>query len=289
MYVFRFGLTIKGVRLLIALLLIIAGPAFAAGKLTNFLVRAETAVFEEADSDPGPVFMLHEGDKIVLWPEDGSGFRKIRVMRYGKKVQGFVRASEVARISDPSVWPKSKWGFGGGGTYTYLSQKKDDFSTADDVEYKPSDFASTEFSPMLVGQYRREDFWRLYLALKPTHFTGSATTNVGGASKSVVIDESFISVMIEKAWTIKRRKPYYYGLVMEYAKARTLELSFNSNRIKTSDEDLRTFIGFEGALGLNYYIGRTWSAFAEARLGSVVNQTPKILEWELAAGVLYWP
>jgi hypothetical protein len=286
-------LTIRGVRLLLSLLLCCAFPASAAGKPVSYLVKGDLVVFKDPDPAPGPEFVLYEGDKILLWPaEEGSGFQKIRALRYGRKVYGYVREREIKFYASARSRPKPRIGYGGAFMYTRLTQEKEPFATTDEVTYTPGTFTSTAFTPSLVVQFRRENFWRLYFALKEAHFTGTAKTDVSGSTtQDVKIDESFYSLAFEKVWNPWRRRPLYFGFVMEYAHGRSLDLTLGASKVQTESGDIPTFIGFEGVGGANWFLGKAkkFSVFTELRYGAIVNQSPLIWQIEVVGGLLYWP
>jgi hypothetical protein len=272
--------------LLIAMLLTLSAHAD-----DSYDVQRETPVYQKSSDDARVVFNLHPGEKAWTSPSKSEDFWRLRVQRKGRWYQGFVRREDVAGpLNLPAHTARGNWGLGGGLEYTSLLQKGKSFETDDQVQYSTSDYKSLAIAPFFVGQWHYEDFWRLTLAQKKTHYTATATANVVGSStKAVTLEQTFFSALLQKAWMPLERKSFYYGVGAEFAKATAVNVTLGSASLPTSSEDFPVYFGpmmfWGGSLSLNQSV----SLYLEGRFEYIANQSPGIYSLEVALGLLYWP
>jgi hypothetical protein len=250
-------------------------------------VHGTMPVYSQPKKGAEILFYTVEGEKLRVQGRARRGYRKVR--SGNGAASGYVRESDLRR-SERLGSPLGKWGFGGGGAYTYLSQAREPFSTSDQVTYKPSSYKSTAFAPLLGVQRGRRDFWRFILARKMVRFRGSAKTDVAGSSEQkVTLDMDFWSLEATKAWSPWRGVPVYFGFDFELAKATSQVLTLNSVVLPTSGTGLPIYAGLQAVAGACFYTRKHWSLYTEARAGGIWNQAPVIFEAEAALGVLFWP
>lgn len=267
-------------------LILLASTSWAGTK--SITVHGNIPVYETPSPGANTLFYAVEGEELLLDDQVKAGFRKARSPG-DPQARGFVKESDVRR-SERRGPPLGKWGFGGGLAYQSLSQKRDTFSTEDQVTYKPSEFKSTATGPFLTVQRKRRDFWRLTVAQKSVNYEGTATTDVSGEKpKTVDLSYNFLSVAYQLAWNPWRKAPVYFGLEFEAAKALSVELKLNSVTQPTDETSKPYYFGLQAVAGVQLYTKRSWAAFAEARYGGVVNQSPVIRQINLSLGVLFWP
>lgn len=273
------------VRYFCLFLLLIGGFAASA---TEFGVAPEDApVYHEASIDSTVLFQLEKGERIaILKKDEAGGFLRIAAKRNGKWRSGYIEFTEI----EPYVAPKvPNWGLGGGVEYDYLTQGGRSFETNDQIQWTTSKFTSTGTSPFLTLQYKRDDFYRLTLAYKLTHFTSATTTNVvGPGTQPVNLQHTFLSALLQKAWTPFKKRPLYVGVGVEAAEAIAVSLNIGGTQIQTSSQDLPFYLGLQGFVGGQWSLGSSVSLFLEGRFQAIVDQSPIIYDYEPAAGLLIW-
>ena len=231
--------------------------------------------------------MTKEGERIAV-RKRGSIYTRVQVKRAGKWRVGYVFSSDLE--SPDVVTSRGEFGFGAGGMYSYLKHAGKDFETDDQVQYSTEDFTSSSFSPFFLVQYGQQDFWRFIFTYRLTAYTSSASTDLPGASgRTLTLDHTMYSVILQKMWTPFSKPNVYYGFGLEASKAGDAELVLGGINLPVASEDLPTYLGGHAALGGQLDFGRSLSAFAELRLGGFMNQTPFILSAEVALGMLFWP
>jgi hypothetical protein len=273
--------------LLIALLL-----ALSAHADDTWDVQRETPVYQKSAADSRVSFVLQKGEKAYTAPSKNEDFWRLRVQRKGRWFQGYVRREDVAGpLNLPAIeHPRGDWGLGAGAEYTSLLQKGRSFQTDDQVQWATSDYKSLSAGPFFVTQWHYVDFWRLTLAVKKAHYSATATANVVGAQvKTIDVQQTFYSVLLQKAWMPLQRKNFYYGIGAEIAKAQSDTAKLGDSNLTTTTADYPTYFGpmifWGGSLSLNQSI----SMYLEGRFEYIANQSPGIYGLEVALGLLYWP
>jgi hypothetical protein len=174
--------------------------------------------------------------------------------------------------------------------YSYYVQKGKSFQTDDEVQYTTTDYTSTAFSPALVVQTDEQDFWRLTIAQKKTHYKAVATEDVVGTQpQGIDLQQTFLSALLQRAWTPHSMQKLYYGLGVEVAKATSVSLQLGARILPTASDDMPLYVGAQGFGGGEWPLTHSLSIYGEARLEYVMNQSPGILAAEAAVGLLYWP
>jgi hypothetical protein len=252
----------------------------------------EISVYQGPESDAKVLFHIRKGEKIRTGTETG-GYIRVQVKRGGKFYGGFadeieLESHEAETWSGDQIFSGRVFGFGGGAEYTYLRQGGKSFQTTDQVMYTTSTYVSTMAAPFISIQMGHENFWRLSGALKRTHYTGSASTNIVGAVKQdVILEQTFFSGLLQHAWTMA--SGFYGGAGVELAKATSVKLSLGGQELPTTSSDLPIYFGFQGFGGYAGNFSKTLSWFGEARVEAILNQSPTIYSIEATLGFLYWP
>jgi hypothetical protein len=256
--------------------------------------RAETPtvpVYQSAAPGAHLLFYLEPDEEISKSPASDEGYWRIRVRRKDKWLTGFVRKSDLEGepAADGDTF-RRKWGFGGGLEYTSLDQKGKSFQTDDQVQYTTTDYKSAMLAPFVTLQMNERDFWRLTVAEKKTNYTSTASTNiVGSPPQSVNLQQTFVSLLLQKAWNPDFAPKSYFGLGTEVAQATAVALQLGGAALPTDSSDLPLYVGAQVFAGGQWPLGRYLSIFGEGRIEYIVNQTPGILSLEASVGLLYWP
>lgn len=276
-------LTMEGMFLLFTLFLSIVHAQEAV-----YEIQRETPVYHKASFDSRVAFILHGGEKIVALPGKNPQFLRAKVQRKGKFFGGYVNRLDVT--GDVPAHVRGEWGFGLGGEYTSLTQNSKTFETADEVQYTTTDYHSTSMAPLLTVQLHYVDFWRLTVANKRTHYTGSAKTNVSGAvAQSVDLQMNFWSALLEKAWMPFESKNFYLGAGVEVARANSITIKLGTNELTSSPSDIPTYLGVLAFAGGTLSLTQSLSLYGEGRFEYIANQQPAIHGLEAALGLVYWP
>jgi len=275
-------------HLILALLLSAYSWADGALEITH-----NTAVYQATNEGARVLFNVEPGDEVSAVPAHDQNFWRVRVQRNGKWVGGYIRKSDLEdELTEPAVGASGKktWGFGAGVIYTYYLQKGKSFQTDDQVTYTTTDYTSTMISPALVMQMDQRDFWRLTIAEKKTHFKATATEDVVGTQPQPIdLQQTFLSALLQKAWTMPSVPRLYYGLGVEASKATSVALQLGTRTLPTGSSDEPLYIGAQGFAGGTWSVGQSLSIYGELRFEYVMNQSPGILGAEGAVGLLYWP
>jgi hypothetical protein len=244
-------------------------------------------VFAKPAEGASLLVMTKEGERIGV-RRRGKTYTRVQVQRAGKWKVGYVFNTDLE--STEAIASRGEFGFGAGGLYSYLRHGGKDFETNDQVQYSTEDFASSSFSPSLMVQFGQDDFWRFVFNYRLTAYTSSAKNDLPGASvRSLSLDHTMYSVILQKMWTPLSKPVFYYGFGLEASKAGDAQLVLGGINLPVSAKDLPTYLGGHAALGGQIDFGRSFSAFSEFRLGAFVNQSPFILSAEIAVGILFWP
>ena len=231
--------------------------------------------------------MSTAGEKIAV-RQRGALWARVQIKRLGQWKMGYLT---VADLDGPGVsTPRGDFGFGAGGLFTYLSHGAKKFMTDDHVEYTTGDFTSTTASPTLVLQYGRESFWRLLLTYRLTDYISDTVTDLPGAqARELSLSHTMFSVAVQKVWTPLAKPILYLGLGLEVSRATSAELEMGGVKLPVADEDLPTYVGGHGVVGVQIDLARPLSAFAEVRALGYFNQTPLVYGVEGAGGLIFWP
>lgn len=223
------------------------------------------------------------GEKVILRRRE-EVYTRIQIRRDGKWKTAYVETEAVDR---QLTLEKGQWGYGGGGMYTWLKQAGKTFETEDDVERTTDPFSSQSFSPFLVIQYKRSGFWRFVGAYRTTNFTSRARANLPGAQwQDLTLKHSMLSGTLQKLWS---SKGFYYGAGAEISRSVKAELMLDHRELPVASQDLPTYFGGQLLAGGQWFLGKNFSAFCEARVMAYPNQKPVVWGYEAAAGLLYWP
>lgn len=251
----------------------------------DYRVQHETPLYESNEIEARELFLLHEGETVKAEPTSDDEYYRVRVKRQGRWRTGFVEMTELKEIVGKS---DRVWAVGAGYQVGSVQQKGKSFTLQDQVTYTTDEFKSSASSPYVVAQLGETNFWRAELFQRTTHFRSNATTDVG-TSNSLSLQETFVSGLLQKAWTPFATKAIYFGLGFELDRAVSMNLKFGSSELKTSSEDLPTYVGGQIFVGASYLVLPNLSFYAEGRFTDVLNQSPSLLIYEGTAGVLYWP
>jgi hypothetical protein len=243
-------------------------------------------IFAKPSSSSRVLYYTNEGEELGVRSKTGD-FTKIQVKRSGKWRAGYIYTRDL--LSQKPAATTSGLGVGGGVMYSYLQQGSKSFETEDQVQYQTSDFTSTALSFDFALQYGRRDFWRLIGAYRRTDYSTTARTNVSATSNDVRVQHSMVSVAGQKVWNFGKSDALYFGAGAEFARALSATVKVGNSNVPTSDEDLPTYMGVQGILGLQFKMGSSLSCFAEFRPLLYLNQSPMVMGAELVVNALYWP
>ena len=98
-----------------------------------------------------------------------------------------------------------------------------------------------------------------------------------------------ISGALQKVWTPFGRPFFYAGGGLEVARAIEANLTLGGVNLPVASGDLPTYLGGHLVAGGQLEMGRSLTGFAELRAGGYFNQSPMILSFEGALGLLFWP
>ena len=273
-------------HLLFALLIALACQAD-----DKVVIEVETPVYKTTAPGARVLFYLHPGDSAATSPANNPNYVKVRGKLNGKPYVGFLQRGDLISedLRETMAGADSTWGFGGGGQYISLLQKGKSFTTDDQVQYTTTDYTSNSVAPFLAVQMNAFNFWRLTIAQKKTHFVGSAKTNVANASKDVDLQQTFYSLLLQKAWLVPGSKRFYFGVGAEAAKATAVALILGGVTLPTGSQELPFYLNVLVFGGRTFPLNPSLSLYGEARLGYIANQSPGILDMEVVAGLMYWP
>jgi len=246
-------------------------------------IDREIPVYQSPADGARVLFYGRPGDTINTQPATDQ-YLKVKI---GHKGKGYIKKTELNPLGE--VEAETEWAFGGGLVFTSLQQKGKSFETSDEVQYTTSSYSSTGLAPFLVGQMGAKDFWRLTVAEKQTHYKSSASKNVpGDSTQSIDLQQTFISGLLQKAWNPAFAPKMYYGAGLELAKATAVNLKLGGSTLPTTSDDEPTYFGLQGFVGGEWSLSHSFSVYGEGRLEYIVNQSPAIYSYEVAAGLLYW-
>jgi hypothetical protein len=240
-------------------------------------------IFAKPSSSARVLYYTNEGEDLGIRGRSGD-FTKVQVKRLGKWKGGYIYSRDLLK-QKPAGTTDSGLGAGAGAMYTYLQQGSKSFETEDQVTYQTTDFTSTALSFDFALQFGRKDFWRLLGAYRRTDYTTTARTNVSATAKEVEVQHSMVSLAGQKVWG----ESFYFGLGAEVSKALSATVAIAGSSVPTSDQDLPTYMGVQGILGVQFKMGSSLSWFAELRPLVYVNQSPMVMGGELVLNALYWP
>ena len=252
-------------------------------------VNHDTPVYSSATPGAKPAVVLKAGEPILLGDEAGD-FRRVKIKLKGKWRVGYVARSDVEVVSKADAErPKRKWGVGLGGAYDHLSQTGRNFQTEDQVQWTTSAYVSQQLVPYVNLQLYEQNFWRLSLGYKTTHYMALAVTNSGGGgTKPIEINHKMISLLLQKAFNPLPWKFVYAGAGLGVSKATSVDVTLDGKRLSTSDQEKSTYVGVQGFAGLQFFLLKNLSLAGEGRLSIVPNQVPIIYEYEFAGCLIYW-
>lgn len=249
---------------------------------TFVVVPDQTAIYQTPSEDAALLFYVPAGEKIRVVEEELDGFSKVRAKSLGKWRVGYVHDTDLVQSSN--------WGVGAGLQYSHMQQAGKAFQGGDDVKWQTSSYVSSSISPFLTAQFGRLDFWRLSLALHKTDYLFSATKNIfGTTAQDFTLQQSFISILLQRAWNPFGWRSLYIGIGGEVWKATSVKLATLGSEIPTTTQDRPTYFGAQAFVGFQHSLLKSISAYGEARFEMVANQTPAVFIIEGTAGLLYWP
>lgn len=263
------------------------GPFFARADLTWVPSPDAVPVYMQPRDDAPLLTITEKGERIAV-RKQGQQFSRIQILRDGKWATGFMKNSDLT--PPEAAVSRGKFGFGGGGLYSYLYHGGKKFSAEDQVEYTTEPFSSLAFSPFLLLQYKQRSFWRLIVTYRQTSYTSSTSTDVSSASKKdIKLAHTMLSGTIQKMWTPFAKPNFYFGLGLEVSRALKADLKIGGSKLPVENQDLPTYFGAQLASGYQFDLLSRLSGFVEARVTSYVNQSPIILGGEVAAGLIVFP
>lgn len=257
---------------------------YAAGIKTS--IRYAVPLRQTSDPDGRMLGTLKAGEEVEVVEWTTEPLQRVRVQRSAKWFTGYV---DTMALADSPAVRKRRIAFGLGFAQTQLSQKGKSFETEDEVHYTTSAYTSQTLAPFLSAQLGEENFWRVVVAMKTSDYHATAQTDVlGSREKSVRLSHKFISLLVQRAYNPFGWQNFYIGLGAELAKATSVKLKLDEVELTTNSQDQPTYIGGQGFMGGQFHITPHWSAYGEARFGAFPNQTPMIVQIEVAACLLYW-
>lgn len=271
---------------MLAILSLVLGWSLASAEVRWVYLPKASPIYASARSEARLLFIASEGEKVAV-RQQGGLYSRVSVKRDGKWRHGYILSSDLkARGSGP----RGNFGFGGGGIFTHLQHGGKSFETEDQVQYETEDFTSTSFSPFILAQYLKENFWRLILAYRQTDYTSSAITDIPNAvPRDLELQHFMYSGTIQKMWTPLAKPNLYFGLGLEVSRTSEVHLALGGQELPVASEDLPTYFGGHLAVGFQQDIWNGFSFFVEGRGLLYVNQSPIILGAEIAGGLMYWP
>lgn len=235
------------------------------------------------------IFTLARRERVFVAEIKGD-FARIRFKRNGRVVAGYVPLEALREALEPPPLPEEGWAVGVTGLYARLSQNGKTFQTADEVKYTTSKYDSTTISPFLFLQFRRHDFYRLFLGLRTIHMKGKATTDVKGSDvHEVDLHQSAIAFGLDRAWNpFTFAPPLYLGFGFEGARASSMKVMLDDIELPMSSENLPFYMGLHGLAGAEFFLNKTLSVAIEGRLGSYLNQAVPVVRFEAAGTIYFW-
>jgi hypothetical protein len=252
----------------------------------------EIPVYQSTMDDPRVIFYLRKGEPVSVAPARHPEYYEIRVNRNGKARAGYIQKLEVEefeqKVNVYDVGGTKSWALALGGQYTSLTQGSKSFDTQEPVHYTTTQFKSSASSIFVSVQMDYNDFWRLTLAQKKTHYTSTARDNVSTRVQNINLEQTFVSVLLQKAWCPFQWKLWYFGLGLEAAKATAVSLKLDAVEVPTTSDNMPLYLGGQLFVGAHVLLAKTFSLFTEFRYEQIVNQSPPISGLEISLGFLYW-
>lgn len=247
-------------------------------------LTARTPVYQAPSLEAPLEFYLPSNAQVQVWPApygSQAEFHFIRVRSGRQWKSGF-----IYRALPESVDRETGSAVGLAGLYTEFDRKSNTFTDDDEVNYTTSTLVSRSFAPSVFYQTSARDFWRVTLSYKSIHYQGTVTTDVLTTPEALDIQEHFLMVDLQRAWSFGRH--YYLGVGAEAGKALSTSITKAGVAISVSQNQAPIYAGPQVFLGADLPLFSRFSLVGEARYELVASQSPMISNLEFSAMISYW-